>query len=677
MDIGIDVGGTFTDLVAVDKESGALIVLKVASTPEDQSIGILRALERAGPRLDRRASIVHGTTVATNAVLERKGARCGLITTRGFRDVLELRRRDRPRLYGLTGWFEPLVPRDLRTEVTERVDHRGNVLTPLDEQEVRLAAHRLRDVDVIVISFLHSYVNPTHERLARDIVRQELPEASVVISSDVLPEYREFERTSTAVVNGYIQPVVARYLTSLSDRLKEGQFAHDVLLVQSNGGAMSSHLARRLPVNLVLSGPAAGVIAGAFIAQAAGFDNCITADVGGTSFDVSLVANGRPQFAEEKLVEYGVPVRIPHIDIETIGAGGGSIAWIDRGGVLRVGPQSAGASPGPAAYGKGGTEPTVTDAQLVLGRIDPARPIGGSTELKLDVDLARQAIERRIARPLGLSIEEASQAIISVVNSNMAGSIRSVSVERGYDPRDFALVAFGGAGPLHACALMREVSIGRAVIPAYPGVTSALGCVLADFRHDFVQTVNQPLADLDLRAAYRLLEDQFAQGVRMLEDEGISEAAVARFFQADMAYEGQIHTIRVPLPGAAPASIETLRKSFDDTYRREYGHTLDGFPVMVMNLRTTVVGQRDKLDLRAVLAHDMVRAEEAPSGFRKVYFDGTFLDTPIYQRDRLPPGVPLSGPCIVEQADTTIVIEPDMDGVVDPLGNIVVQRRVQ
>jgi N-methylhydantoinase A len=675
LEIGIDVGGTFTDLVAADRARGQLAILKVPSTPADHSLGIVQALARAEVDGARVATLVHGTTVATNTILERKGARCGLITTRGFRDVLELRRRDRPHTYGLTGWFEPLVPREYRLEVTERIDHRGQVLVPLDEDEVRQAARALRGMDVIVISFLHAYANPQHEQRARAIVEAELPEARVVLGSEVLPECREFERTSTAVVNGYIQPVVARYLTALAGRLRELGYRRDVLLVQSNGGVMASALAQRVPVNMVFSGPAAGVVAGAFFGQLAGFPNCITTDIGGTSCDVSLVAEGQPQFAVEKLVEYGIPIRVPHIDITAIGAGGGSIAWIDRGGLLRVGPQSAGADPGPAAYNRGGDEPTVTDAQLVLGRINPQRPIGEAAGPALDLARARWAVQERIARPLGLSVEEASLAIISVANANMAGSLRSVSVERGHDPREFVLVAFGGAGPLHACALMREVDIGAALVPPYPGVTSALGCLLADFRHDFVQAVNQPLAALDLAAAYRILQEQETEGRALLAAEGAGELPCTVLYAADMAYEGQIHALRVPLPRQQPSSVAALHQAFEAAYRREYGRALGGMPVVVVNLRTVVIGQREKLALPPAPSPAAATPEGGRLETRPVYFAEGVVATPVYRRDRLAQGIRLAGPCIVEQADTTLVIEPDMEGVVDRLGNIVIRRK--
>jgi N-methylhydantoinase A len=676
MDLGIDVGGTFTDLVSVDRQSQTVRVVKVPSTPSDPSIGFLTALDRLGTGLERAERLVHGTTVATNAIIQRKGAACGLITTRGFRDVLELRRRDRPTLYGLTGFFEPLIPREMRLEVDERTNHAGQVLVPVAEEQVRSAARSLvdRGAQVLVVSFLHSYANPSNEGRVREIIRGLWPGGPVVLSSEVLPEIREFERTSTAVVNGYVLPVLDGYLAALGERLRDRNYGRGVLLVQSNGGVMAAELARSLPVNTVLSGPAAGVIAGAELARAAGFRHAITCDMGGTSFDVSLVWDGSPRFAEEKHVEFGVPVRIPHIDITTIGAGGGSIAWIDRGGILRVGPQSAGAEPGPACYGKGGTDPTVTDAHLVLGHIDPGYPIAGKEGVRLDLELAQRAVLEKVARPLGLGLSEAASAILAVADSNMAGSLRSVSVERGFDPRDFVLVAFGGAGPLHVSALMREADIGQGLVPYYPGATSALGCVLADFRHDFVQTLNLSVAALDSREVREVLRRQRQRGMSLLRGEGFEDGPVTVLHEADMAYEGQIHTVRVALT-SAEITREELRQRFEERYREEYGYLLEGYPLVLLNLRTTVVGSRSRPAWERFGVTGPARAEAALKGSREVYLAGAFRTCPVYQRAWLSSGAVLAGPAIVEQEDTTVLIEPGLEARVDMLGNLLIRRQ--
>jgi len=676
MDVGIDIGGTFTDLIAVDRESGAVRVVKVPSTPADPSIAFMRSLERLDGGLERVESLVHGTTVVTNAIIQRRGALCGLITTRGFRDVLELRRRDRPTLYGLTGFFEPLIPREMRSEVDERTDHRGEPLAPVSEDQVRAAARALvaQGAKVLVVSFLHSYANPANERRAREIIQEVWPDGPVVLSSEVLPEIREFERTSTAVVNAYVLPVLSGYLGALRGRLGEQGYDRGVLLVQSNGGVMAAELARRLPVNTVLSGPAAGVIAGAHVAQAAGFRHAITCDMGGTSFDVSLVWDGAPRFAEEKHVEFGIPIRIPHIDITTIGAGGGSIAWIDRGGLLRVGPMSAGAEPGPACYGKGGADPTVTDAHLLLGRIDPNSPIAGKDGVQLDPDLARRVIEEKVARPLEMDLHEAAAAILAVADSHMAGSIRSVSVERGFDPRDFVLVAFGGAGPLHVSALMREVEIAQGLVPCYPGATSALGCIAADFRHDFVQTVNVPIARLSPDDARAILLEQRKRGLALLKEEGFGDGTTMVLHEANMAYEGQIHTVRVALP-SAEITRQELGRRFEERYREEYGYLMDAYPLMLLNLRTTVVGSRPQPAWGSFGAVGSGRAAAAQTGSRKVYFAGAFHPCPVYRRALLPSGAVLHGPAIVEQEDTTVAVEPGLEARVDPLGNLLIRRQ--
>ena len=648
-------------------------MVKVPSTPADPSLAFLQALEALGEPLGRVASLVHGTTVATNAIIQRAGATCGLIATRGFRDVLELRRRDRPTLYGLTGFFEPLIPRELRLEVDERTDPGGRVLVPVAEEEVRAATRQLaaQGVRVIIVGFLHSYANPDNERRARAMIEKIWPDGPVVVSSEVLPEMREFERLSTAVVNAYVLPIIGGYLGALAGRLAERGFRRELLLVQSNGGVLAAELARRFPVMTILSGPAAGVIAGAAIARAAGFPHAITCDMGGTSFDVALVWDGAPRFAEEQHVEFGIPIRTPHIDMTTIGAGGGSIARIDRGGMLRVGPDSAGAEPGPACYGRGGRKPTVSDAHVALGHIDPESPIARESGIRLDGNLARSAIEEKVARPLGLGIEEASAAILTVADSHMAGSIRQVSVERGFDPRDFVLVAFGGAGPLHVCALMREVDIGHGIVPRYPGATSALGCLVAHFRHDLVQTLNLPLATLDAAAVSRVLGEQREGGLALLREEGHSDGEPLVLHEADMAYQGQVHTVRVPLP-ATVVSRDEIGRRFDERYREAYGGLLSGYPVLLTNVRTTVVGPRPAPALGSTVPAGTGDAARVRS--RQAYFAGKFHECPVYGRDAMPAGLVVPGPAVVEQADTTVLIEPGFEAQVDPLGHLLVRR---
>jgi N-methylhydantoinase A len=613
-------------------------------------------------------AILHGTTIATNAVIERRGARCALITTRGFRDVLELGRRDRPRMYGLTGVHVPLVPRDRRYEVTERLDHTGAVITPLDEEELRATAKHLAKLDVqaVVVSFLHAYANPAHENRARDILAEVNPDWEIVTATSVVREYYEFERTSTAVVQAYLQPLVSRYARNLAEKLGDWGFSRDVLIMQSNGGlAPLAELGQR-SAHIVRSGPAAGVTAAAEIARRAGFDNIITADMGGTSFDVAVVISGQPRVAELTNLDFRIPLRLPMIDVHTIGAGGGSIASIDRGGMLEVGPRSAGAVPGPVAYRRGGMEPTVTDANVVLGRINPASQMGGPGTT-LDLEGARKAVGDLGAR-LGLGVEEAAEAILAVVNQRMAGRIRLLSIERGLDPRDFAMVAFGGAGPVHGGALIREVGIGTMLVPLYPGVLCALGCAIADLRYDASQTVEKRLDALGQDELKGIFERQRAEGEARLRESAIAVAEIECSHVADMAYLGQIHSLQVPVePGWTP---ERMAEAFFERYRQEFGNTLGDIPVVVVNARTTSTG------LRRWDPPTMERAAAAeapvPIATRPVYFGG-WHETPIYSRDDLAPGHRLTGPAVVEQSDTTTVIEPGMDLEVGSGGDLLVR----
>ena len=487
--IGVDVGGTFTDVFVLDEAEGTASVAKVPTTRPDQSGGFLDGIGREVKDLSDIAVVVHGTTAGTNALLERKGAKTGVICTEGLRDVLEMRRRDRPRTWGLRGDFEPVVDRRNRLEVAERTLADGTVRTPVDLDAVRAAAKTLQaqGCEGVAILFANSYANTANEDAAVAALREVWHNEHVSASSEILPEIREFERFSTTALNAYLQPEVSGYLGRLENALKAGGFDGEFMIVQSNGGVMAVDTACRLPVRTALSGPAAGVIAAGYIAQSAGFENVITGDMGGTSFDVSLIAEGQSMLSPQTSIDFGMVVRNPMIEITTIGAGGGSIAWVDKGGLLNIGPESAGSNPGPVAYGLGNTRPTVTDANIVLGRIDPDNPIGGKLD-RLDVEAASKAIDAHVGTPLGLSTVEAAEAILRVANSRMAGAIRLVSVERGFDPKRFAFMPFGGGGALHSGAMLAEVGIARAIVPRYPGVTSAMGCVIADMRQDFVQS---------------------------------------------------------------------------------------------------------------------------------------------------------------------------------------------
>ena len=667
--IGIDVGGTFTDLYCVDSKSGAERILKVPSTPDDPSRALLDALRAAEVDPRELEALLHGTTIATNAVIERKGARCALVTTRGFRDILELGRRDRPLMYGLQGIQQPLIPRDRRWEVTERVDYRGNVLVPLDDAEVRALAALLNEQDVaaVVVSLMHAYANPAHEERIAGILREANPRWEVVTSTGVIREYYEFERTSTATVQGYLQPLVSRYAKNLQQKLADWGYTRDVLIMQSNGGLSPLSQLGNRSAYIVRSGPAAGVIAAGGLAREAGFDKIITADMGGTSFDVAVVIDSEPRIAEKTDLDFRVPLRLPMIDVHTIGAGGGSIASLDRGGILEVGPRSAGSVPGPICYRRGGTEPTVTDANLVLGRIAVDSPIGGKGAISLDLEGARNAFAK-LGAELGLGVEQAAEAVLAVVNLRMAGRIRLISIEQGLDPREFAMVAFGGAGPMHGAALIREVGIRTELVPPYPGVLCAMGCAIADVRYDYSQTFEQRLDRADIRQIQEVLKQQRAAGEAQLRKADTPHESVDVAHFADMAYAGQIHALRVPIQ--ANWDTERMTQAFVEKYQAEFGNTLGNIPAVVVNLRTRVVGTRG--GLKRSRKRTASGGTPKPIKHRRVYFNG-WHDAAIYAREELMPGMAFEGPAIVEQNDTTTVVEPGMTTRVDPFGNLLVE----
>jgi N-methylhydantoinase A len=670
---GIDVGGTFTDLIAIDTQAGEVRLAKVPTTVDNQAYGVLAAIESAGLSLTDLGLIVHGTTTTTNAVLERKLAKVGLITTHGFRDVLELGRRTRPTPYGLTGQFVPLIPRELRLEVPERVDADGQVVTPLDEAALAQAVKQLKDAgcEALVIHFLHSYIYPDHEARAEDIARALWPNQYVTAGHRLLSEYREYERGVTAAVNASVQPILDRYIQRLSDELRTRGFAHDLLVMQGNGGTVSASLVAESAVNTVMSGPASGIIAAAASSIAANVPNVITYDMGGTSSDVGLIRDGVPQVSAELELEYAMPIHVPMVDVHTIGAGGGSIAFITESGMLQVGPRSAGATPGPICYGRGGTEPTITDANLVLGRLNPDKLLG--VNKKTSLAEVRERMRECIGKPLGLDAEAAAAAIIRIANDKMASAIRLVSLSRGHDPRDFALFPFGGAGPLHAAALARELGIPQLLIPVRPGITNALGCAAADLRHDYVNTINQPLPLLDPAKVTATLEAQIAKGRALLKREGVALASERILHFADMQFQGQSHLLTVQLPSTA-ITREDLQARFEAAYWERFEVALPEIRAVLVNLHTAVIGQRRALDL-AVLGRSAREdtLKKAQSSTRAVWFDGRMHETPIYQREQLPLDSRFTGPAIIEQLDCTTVIEPGNQVTLDHLGNLRVQ----
>ncbi|PWC37762.1 hydantoinase/oxoprolinase family protein [Azospirillum sp. TSO35-2] len=677
--VGVDVGGTFTDLFHYDEARGRFRTAKVPSNRGDEAVGFLAGLQSFGAVADL-GSIVHGTTVGTNALLERKGARVGLITTAGFRDVLEMRRRDRRHTWGLWGDFVPVVDRDMRLEVAERTLADGTIRTAVDADEVRAAARQLvaMGAEALAIVFVNAYANPANELAALAAAAEVWPNANLECSARILPEIREFERTSTTALNAYLQPVVGSYLAKLDQALAGEGFGGRFHIVQSNGGVMSTDTARRLPVRTALSGPAAGVIAAAAISKAAGFPNVITGDLGGTSFDVSLVVEGQTMLAAQTTIDFGLVVRTPMIEITTIGAGGGSIAGVDPGGMLQVGPESAGSRPGPVCYGQGNSRPTLTDANVLLGRINAERPIGGKLA-RLDVDAARAAIATHVAEPLGLDVMAAAEAIVRIANSKMAGAIRLVSIERGHDPAKFAAVPFGGGGALHVGALIKEVGLKAALVPRYPGVTSALGCVIADIRHDQVQTVNLPLDGIDAAALDRRMVTEAASARAVVESAGLSVERIDLVFELDMHYVGQTHTVAVPLPVSVEGDSTgideaAIRAAFDRAYQASFSRLLPGVPAKIVNLRTAAIGRRPHFDLAALAPEAGASVEAARAGSRPVWFDGAWHEAAVYNRLDLPVGAVIQGPAILEQPDATTVIDPDLSARVDGFGNVIVER---
>lgn len=659
--VGVDTGGTFTDIVSL--REGVFRVHKVLSTPENPALAILQGLTEIGAR-EHLAVLVHGSTVATNAVLERKGVRTGLITTAGFRDVLEIGRQTRPKLYDLRARkVPPLVPRPLRMEVTERLNERGDVLEELDQRTLKETLAKLHEANVtsIAVALLFSFANPAHERIVAEQARA--AGFHVSASYEVLPEFREYERTSTVVLNAYVAPIMDRYL----EKLEQALSAETVLrIMQSNGGSISSQTARRDAARTLLSGPAAGVVGAAFVAEASGSTQTITIDIGGTSTDVALI-NGT--ISETTRGEVGgYPTRLPMIDITTVGAGGGSIAWFDTGGALRVGPISAGANPGPAAYGHGGAEATVTDANVVLGRLLPDAFLGGT--MSLDSQRARQAVSI-LAERLGSSVEETALGIIRVVNANMEAAMRVISVERGIDPGDFTLVAFGGAGPLHACELAEALHIPRVLVPTVPGVLSALGMLRADTLKDYVRTIMLPSEQAQPQVE-TVLHELEEQGYHDLLQEGIAPEKIVLERFLDLRYTGQAYELVIPFD----SEVVQAMRAFHTAHEQRFGYSDVREHVQVVNVRIKARGLADppQLERRPIISN----ADAEPASRRVAIFadTGRALEhsVNVYSRESLVPGTKINGPAIITQYDTTTVLPPDWLARVDSVSNLILER---
>ncbi len=673
---GIDVGGTFTDLILVDGGDGGRVhIAKTPTTPDNQAHGVVAALAATGFPVEKIDLIVHGTTTTTNAVLERRLARTGLITTRGFRDVLELGRRTRPRPYGMTGTFVPLIERNLRLEVSERLEASGRVRTPLAEDEVRDAVRRLlaAGCESLVIHFLHAYANPAHEKRAAEIAAEIWPNDQITTGHSLLSEAREFERGVTAAVNASVQPILKRYVARLADELSARGYRRDFLVMNGNGGMISARFVAQEAAKTVMSGPASGVMAAAYTARRAGFANVVTYDMGGTSTDVALVRNAQPAVSHEIEIEYAMPIHVPMVDVHTVGAGGGSIARLDESGLIRVGPESAGAVPGPICYGRGGTEPTISDANLVLGRLNPKKLL--SVDNPVTVEEVERIFADKIGARTGLDGAEAAGAVLKLVNVHMAGAVRMVSLSKGHDPRDFSLFAFGGAGPLHAASLARELAIPRVIVPARPGITNALGCVVADLRHDFVRTVNQPVAALDEASLRDILEAQRTAGLEQIGKEAVKPEKIEFVHTADMQFIGQTHLINVALP-SPEVSREELQRLFEKAYFARFRVELPEIRAMLVNLNTSVIGTRSALDL-STLIDPAGRAETLADALvetRPVWFEaGGFQDTPVYSREKLPLEAEVHGPAILEQMDATTVMEPGDRATSDADGNLIIE----
>lgn len=660
--VACDVGGTFTDICVLSEATGRMHVAKVPTTP-DPIDGVLAGIEAGGVNLNDLLLFKHGTTLATNALITRRFPPAVMVTTKGFRDTIEIRRGNRDDLWDTyKEMAKPYIRRRDRLVVTERTDYSGAVVTPLDEAEaVELARIiKKRGVKTIAVCFANAFINPANERRMRDILEDAIPDATISISSDIMPEIFEHERFSTTVANAVLAPVVGNYASRLESRMKAGGYKEDVLLLHSGGGVMTAKMAEQYAARLSASGIAAGAIASRFVAEQAGFKNSIGLDMGGTSTDVSLCDNGQLQITKEWHVEYGYPICFPSIEVLTIGAGGGSLAWLDAANSLRNGPQSAGSTPGPACYDRGGTNPTNCDANVVLGRLSD-RLAGG--KVSLDKSLATEAIRTGVADPLGMSVEDAAIAILKVANANMADAVRLLSIRRGYDPRDFALVAFGGAGPLHGAALAKDLSIPVVLVPPNPGVTSALGCLLVDIQHDISQMY---LANADeisipeLEETFRKLE---IEGRERLVQEGVAEENMVFQRKIDMRYHGQWRALSISISSPVTSLADAIAH-FHEEHGREHNYSRPGAPVEIYRVSVNATGVSAKAKFAEF---DPVDAEAEPSGSRVVRFDELpeAIETPVYDRAELKAGMKVAGPAVIDQLDSTVIVPPGVTAEVD------------
>jgi len=666
--LAIDVGGTFTDVFVFDEQTGKVFVTKTSSTPSNPERGILDGIEKAQLNGQDIKIFSHGTTVGTNALIERKLPKTALITTKGFRDVPEIRRGTKLDIWDMyQDTSKPYIPRRDRFEVTERTDYDGNVLTEIDEEEVRQLARKLdkRGTESIAVCFINAYVNGANEARVKEIIQEELPNVYICTSSEVLPEIFEHERMSTTIINAVLGPIVSKYIHNLEGEMEKKGYEGDILVLHSGGGVMTSSTVPRYAARLASSGIAAGAIASKHIAKLCGFNHAIGLDMGGTSTDISLMYDGDIRITKDWYIEYGYPIGFPSIEILTIGAGGGSLAWVDEGGSLRNGPQSAGAVPGPACYQRGGTEATNSDANLVLGRLGVDLLDG---TMKLDKEKARQAVEK-IAKEFNYTVEEAANAIIQVANANMCDALRLISVRRGYDPRDFALVAFGGAGPLHGAQLAKDMDIPTIIVPPHPGVAAAMGCLLVDVRHDISKTYVKNIHHVSLEE----LENEFSgmeqEAEKLLEEEGVGSDQSTLMRYVDMRYKGQWRSLAIPVSSNLQ-SLDSVLGAFHQEHQREFAFSDDKQLVEIYGLRVTVIGTVPKPEFPKYGPAGTL--ESALKEVRDVYFDGQFVPANVYNREDIPVLSEIQGPAIIDQLDTTTVIPPGFTAKVDVYRNLII-----
>ena len=680
MKVATDIGGTFTDLVYVDEE-GKIGTAKSHTTPHSFDEGVINVINESGINPEAMDMFIHGSTVIINALIERDGVKTGLITTKGFRDVLEIARGNRPDLYNVRYEKpEPFVPRYLRQEVTERMNYKGEIIQALDQDQLKeiINYFKAEKVEAIAICFLHSYVNPKHEQEAVQMIKELWPEVSVTASYEVTREWREYERTNTTALNAYVKPIASSYINRLKNGLNNLGSTSSNYIMQSNGGTTTFEQSQETPINMVESGPVAGIYGASILGKMLGEENIIAFDIGGTTAKCSLVENGEVKVSTDYYIERdernaGYPIKVPVVDVVEIGNGGGSIAWVDDGGSLRVGPQSAGASPGPVAYGKGGEYPTTTDANLVIGRLSPR-----NFENKVDMDKVKQAIDREVATPFNTPIEDAALGIVRVANSNMLNILKLVSVRKGYDPRDFTLVAFGGGGPLHASALAKELGIKRVIVPIATSVFAAWGMLMTDLRHDYIQTYIRRVSNIDINE----LNDEYIRlekkATGQFKEEGIDEKDVLFSRFADIRYVGQEHTVKVPVPAGAidENELQDVIETFHQAHEKLYTFKLEDAETEIVNLHLTAFGAVEKPEL-AKLEKNINTLEEAVKEVRPVlYEDEGWVDTQVYDRHKLGAHMTIQGPAIVEEQSASTVIDPGQSLTVDAYGNLIIETEV-